>query len=279
MSAGDGQFQHLRRRSDIFAHKHCPAVRHHFHIADGLVRGVAQENGDFRFLRFGDDAAHDRAVQRIINGEVAVLGGVDPAVLHGVVQRFLRQRLCQNHGARTARVAPLSIVVILVVGGRHVPALIQRQMIIFAVHRAVLPGDFQQGDCLVILGAVVVESLEIPVDDVRVVELADGAGDGGQRLVVIFQRRWHVFKIFLIPGLPAGSVEGGDMPQLLVLLPGHLKAEQPHKVLVRHGSRRLFSRRPVGADAHAVRADRACVGVVKGIAVVGDGEKVQIFHL
>ena len=124
-----------------------------------------------------------------------------------------------------------------------------------------------------------VESLEIPVDDVRVVELADGAGDGGQRLVVIFQRRWHVFKIFLIPGLPAGSVEGGDMPQLLVLLPGHLKAEQPHKVLVRHGSRRLFSRRPVGADAHAVRADRACVGVVKGIAVVGDGEKVQIFHL
>ena len=124
-----------------------------------------------------------------------------------------------------------------------------------------------------------VEPLEIPVDGVRMVELADGAGDGGQRLVVIFQRRWHVFKIFLIPGLPAGGIEGGDMPQLFVLRPGHLKAEQPHKVLVRHGCRRLFSCRPSGADARAVLGDFACVGVVKGIAVVGDGEKVQILHL
>ena len=159
------------------------------------------------------------------------------------------------------------------------PALVQRQVVIRAVHRAVLPGDFQQGDCLVILGAVVVEPLEIPVDDVRVVELADGAGDGGQRLIVMFQGGRHILEIRLIPGLPAGSVEGGDMPQLLILRPGHLKAEQPHKVLVRHGRRRLFSRRPAGADARAVLGDFARVGVVKGIAVVGDGEKVQIFHL
>ena len=279
VSAGGGQFQHLRRRFDILAHKHCPAVRHHFHAADGLVRGVAQENGDRRTLGLGDDAAHDRTVQRIINGEVAVLGGVDPAVLHGVVQRFLRQTFRQYHSPRFAGVAPLTFVVILVVGRRDVPALVQRQIIILAIHHAVFPGHFQQGDCRVILGAVVVEPLKIPMNGIRMVELADGTGDGGQRLIVIFQCCGHIFKIRLIPGLPAGGIEGGDMPQLLVLRPCHLKAEKPHKIPVGHGSGRLLPRRPVSADVRAIRVDGAHISVVKGIAVVGDGEKVQTIHL
>ena len=279
MSAGGGQFQHLRRRFDILAHKHCPAVRHHLHAADGLVRGVAQENGDFRFLRFGENAAHDRTVQLIINGEIAVLGGIDPAVFHGSVQGFLRQILRQHHSPRVAGIAPLPVVVILVVGGRDVPALVQRQIIILAVHHAVLPGHLQQGDCRVILGAVVVEPLEIPVNVVRMVELADGTGDGGQRLIVIFQCGGHVFKIRLIPGLPAGGIEGGDMPQLLVLRPGHLKTEKPHKILAGHGSGRLLPSRPVSADVRAIRVDGAHISVVKGIAVVGHGEKVQTIHL
>ena len=279
VSAGGGQFQHLRRRFDILAHKHCPAVRHHLHAADGLVRGVAQENGDFRFLRFGENAAHDRTVQLIINGEIAVLGGIDPAVFHGSVQGFLRQILRQHHSPRVAGIAPLPVVVILVVGGRDVPALVQRQIIILAVHHAVLPGHLQQGDCRVILGAVVVEPLEIPVNVVRMVELADGTGDGGQRLIVIFQCGGHVFKIRLIPGLPAGGIEGGDMPQLLVLRPCHLKAEKPHKILAGHGSGRLLPSRPVSADVRAIRVDGAHISVVKGIAVVGHGEKVQTIHL
>ena len=279
VSAINGQFQHLRRRSDIGAVNHLSAVGHHFHLADGLVRGVAQENGDFRFLGLGEDAAHDRAVQFIINGKVAVLGGVDPAVFHGGVQRFFRQILRQNHGARIACVAPLPVVVILVVGGRDVPALVQRQIVISAVHHAVFPGHFQQGDCRVIFGTVVVEPLEIPVNVVRVVELADGTGDGGQRLVVIFQRGGHIGKIFLISGLPAGGVECGNMSQLLVLRPGHLKAEKSHEILAGHRSCRFLPRSPVGADARAVPVDFACTGVIEGIAVVGDGEKVQIFHL
>ena len=278
-SAGGGQFQHLRRRFDILAHKHCPAVRHHLHIADGLIRGVAQENGDRRTLGLGDDAAHDRTVQLIINGKVTVLRGVDPAVLHGSVQRFLRQTFRQYHSPRFAGVAPLPVVVILVVGGRDVPALVQRQIIILAVHHAVLPGHFQQGDCRVILGAVVVEPLKIPMNGIRMVELADGTGDGGQRLIVIFQCGGHIFKIRLIPGLPAGGIEGGDMPQLLVLRPGHLKAEKPHKIPVGHGSGRLLPSRPVSADVRAIRVDGAHISVVKGIAVVGHGEKVQTIHL
>ena len=274
-----GQFQHLRRRSHILAHKHFPFVRHHLHAADGLVRGVAQENGDRRTLGLGDDAAHDRTVQLIINGKVTVLRGVDPAVLHGSVQRFLRQTFRQYHSPRFAGIAPLTFVVILVVGGRDVPALVQRQIIILAVHHAVFPGHFQQGDYRVILGAVVVEPLKIPMNGIRMVELADGTGDGGQRLIVIFQCCGHIFKIRLIPGLPAGGIEGGDMPQLLIFRPCHLKAEKPHKIPVGHGSGRLLPSRPVSADVRAIRVDGAHISVVKGIAVVGHGEKVQTIHL
>ena len=159
------------------------------------------------------------------------------------------------------------------------PALVQRQIIILAIHHAVLPGHFQQGDCRVILGAVVVEPLKIPMNGIRMVELADGTGDGSQRPVVVFQCGRHIFKIRLIPGLPAGGIEGGDMPQLLVLRPGHLKAEKPHKIPVGHGSGRLLPRRPVSADVRAIRVDGAHISVVKGIAVVGHGEKVQTIHL
>ena len=170
-------------------------------------------------------------------------------------------------------------MVILVVGRRDVPALVQRQIIILAIHHAVLPGHFQQGDYRVILGAVVVEPLKIPMNGIRMVELADGTGDGGQRLIVIFQRGGDVGKRFLISGLPAGGVEGGDMPQLLVLRPGHLKAEKPHKIPVGHGSGHLLPSRPVSADVRAIRVDGAHISVVKGIAVVGHGEKVQTIHL
>ena len=170
-------------------------------------------------------------------------------------------------------------MVILVVGGRDVPALVQRPIIISAVHHAVLPGHLQQGDYRVILGAVVVEPLKIPMNGIRMVELADGTGDGSQRLIVIFQCWWHIFKIRLIPGLPAGGIEGGDMPQLLIFRPCHLKAKKPHKIPVGHGSGRLLPSRPVSADVRAIRVDGAHISVVKGIAVVGHGEKVQAIHL
>ena len=159
------------------------------------------------------------------------------------------------------------------------PALVQRPIIISAVHHAVLPGHLQQGDYRVILGAVVVEPLKIPMNGIRMVELADGTGDGGQHLIVIFQRCGDVGKRFLISGLPAGGIEGGDMPQLLIFRPCHLKAEKPHKIPVGHGSGRLLPSRPVSADVRTIRVDGAHISVVKGIAVVGHGEKVQTIHL
>ena len=69
------------------------------------------------------------------------------------------------------------------------------------------------------------------------------------------------------------------MPQLLIFRPCHLKAEKPHKIPVGHGSGRLLPSRPVSADVRAIRVDGAHISVVKGIAVVGHGEKVQTIHL
>ena len=279
VSAGDGQFQGFRGRFHLLPGNHHAAVGNHRHLADGAVRWVIQGYPNHRIACGGNDGAHDRAVEFIENLQVAVLRGVDPAAAQGVEKGFLRQFFCQRHRPRLAGVAPTAVVVGLIVGGRYVPAPIQGAVIVSAVRDAVLSRHLQQGNHGVGGRAVVAKVLKVTIERARVVELADGIRLGSQRLIIGFQSRGTAGVGRLIPGLPARGAEGVQMPQLLVLRPGHLVAEDANEGSVRHSGSGCLTRRPFFTDGGAVHSNGAVHGVVKGIAVVGDGEEVQVFRL
>ena len=117
------------------------------------------------------------------------------------------------------------------------------------------------------------EMIKIAVSLSRMVELADGTGHLGQCI----QIRFRCGHALLVPGLPSGRSEGIDMAQGKFLLPGHFIAENAHKGFVRYGCRSRFSRSPFCADSRAVLIYRTGLCVVKGIAVVGQRKKVQMF--
>ena len=73
----------------------------------------------------GDDGAHDLIVHGVGDLQVLVLCGVEIAVLHGFIKALLGEIIGDDNGAGVVGVAPFALVVILVVGGSHMPALIQ----------------------------------------------------------------------------------------------------------------------------------------------------------
>src|SRR5699024_888767 len=73
----------------------------------------------------GDNGAQQLAVEGVVDLQVLVLGGVDPPVADGLVDALLGEVIGQDNVAGVVGVAPLALVVVLIVGGSHVPALVQ----------------------------------------------------------------------------------------------------------------------------------------------------------
>ena len=107
------------------------------------------------------------------------------------------------------------------------------------------------------------------------VELAHRIGYGRQCIQVSLQGPHPL----LVPGLPARGSKGVDMSDGQILLPGHFVAEDSHEGFIRHGLCSRLTGGPFPADGSAVHSCSTLVSIVKGIAVIGHREKVQIVHL
>ena len=87
--------------------------------------GNAGGDVDFRDLSVAgvNDRAHDLVVQVVENAQVLILGRVDAALGHCPIQTGFGEVVRQDNVAAGVGIAPLALVVILIVGGRDVPAL------------------------------------------------------------------------------------------------------------------------------------------------------------
>ena len=101
-----------------------PIFCDNLHFAYGL-RGVAEVgvnvNGGLR----RQNGTHGRSVKGIVDSKISVLGGINPPLPHGFIEAFLCQSVRQKHGSACVCVAPCAVMVVLAVGGAHVPSGIQ----------------------------------------------------------------------------------------------------------------------------------------------------------
>ena len=263
-----------RRRIQLAGRENTAACADDLHGADRAVGGILQHRPNLQSLRRAQNGTHDLAVQPIIDIQIRILCRVDPAGPHRLIQRFLCQRFRQHRRAAAARGAPVGAVVVLPHRGRHMPARVQRQEIIGIEGRAVLSLHLKQLHDPVTGGVVILKAVEFSVHQAGMIELAHRPRNLRQGGAVTRQCAHPG-----LPGrLPAGGVEGVDMPQHFVLAPAHLIAEDPHEVLPGYRRGSLFPRCPFGADGGAVPGDAAVCRVVKGVAVIRHGKKVQPFH-
>src|SRR5699024_7525640 len=102
-------------------------VDHHFHLGDGVgAIGVVCADVDGDILgNIGNNGTQHLAIEGVVDLQVLVLCGVDAIVPDGLIDAFFREVVGQDHITGVVGVAPLALMVVLVVGGGHVPALVQ----------------------------------------------------------------------------------------------------------------------------------------------------------
>ena len=271
-------------------------------LPDGVISiGVRQGDRNLH-LAVGeviDDAAHRHVVQRVDDGQVLVLGGVHPALGHGFVEAFLGEIVSQDHRAAGIGVAPLPLVVILVVGGGHMPATAERHIIVLIAREVAVGADralavayFQQGHHFVPLGGPAGEAVEGAEGSAGMVELGVRNTLGLvlrlHQQVVIIQHAGVVGLVVqfgIVSGDDAGRVESIDVAGAAG--PGHLKAAQGDLVSGMRGVK--------GSDGALVVRPRFCAvirhlaGIVEGfgrigcrrlikvVGVVGKGHEIHLF--
>ena len=149
-----------------------------------------------------EPGAHDRPVQGEINPQIAVLTGIDPASPHGGIQAFLRQRFCQDHGSSGVRCSEIAFVIIVVVGGRQMPARIQSPDVGIVGGLVFLPraaAHLDQANHRIQLRHIAGKGLEIPIEGTGVVELADGGRHFPECLKISLHAVFVIPIIFQIP--------------------------------------------------------------------------------
>ena len=258
-SIGKGKRQRPVHR--IAGGQHRPAGADDLHQRLRPVRGVVQNDTGFQSLRDAHNGTHEIAVQTVVDVQVRVLGGVDPAFAHGFIEGFLRQLLCQHRCPAQTIGAPIAVVIVLPHSRGHMPAVVQSLNVVGIEGLAALALHLKQLDAGVTAWVVVPEPAEVAEVNAGVVELAylprqlcQGGTVPGQRV--------HAG---LIGRQPAVRAKGVDVPHHFVFPPGHLIAEDADKMIVCHSGGSLFARCPFGA--------------VQRTAVVCYGEEVQPLHL
>ena len=170
------------------------------HLRDGI--GVIRiHDGDIEFQLLRDtlnDGAHGQVIDRVEQLEILVLGGVDAVVADGVVDALLGKALRQHDITGVVGIAPLALVVVLIVGRRKVPALVQSQRVLLVAGIVAACTDLtfavanlDQMDTLVRRGAPIAEVHKVAEGVPGVVKLGDGVDAlvAGEQLIIGLQAR------------------------------------------------------------------------------------------
>ena len=265
-------------------------------LGDGIgAVGIVEGDLEVQLLRNVDDGAHHVAVDRVVQLEVLVLGGVHTARSERFVDAVFGKVVGQDDVAGVVGVAPLALVVILVVGRGDVPALVERHDVLLVAgiiaacaDLAFAVADFDHVHTGVNDSIPVTEVNEVAERRARMVELADGidAFCLRQKLVVGLQASilGLVVERRVVAGDDAGGVEGVDMAGAAG--PRHFKArngdhaacifriERSDRVLIGlPGLLAVFR-----CFGHVV--ERAlgvgCAGLVKVVGMVSECDEVDV---
>ena len=172
-------------------------------------------------------------VEGVGDFQVLILGGVHAHIADSLIDACLGEIIGEDNVTGIVGIAPLALVVILVVGGRHMPALIQRHGVILiagivaaGANGAFTIANFHQEYTGVDHGIPVGKVGECTEGGTGMVELAErfSAFRLAQQGVVSLQTCiiCLVVQRGIVPGDNAGSVEGIDVAGAAG--PGHLKA-------------------------------------------------------
>ena len=194
-----------------------------FDLGDGIgAVGIVEGDLEVQLLRNVDDGAHHAAVDRVVQIEVLVLGGVHTARSERCIDAVFGKVVGQDDVAGVVGVAPAALVVILVVGRGDVPALVERHDVLLVAgiiaacaDLAFAVADFDHVHTGVNNSIPVTEVNEVAERRARMVELADGVGALflRQELVVGLQASilGLVVERRVVAGDDAGGIEGVDM--------------------------------------------------------------------
>ena len=256
-------------------------------LGDGIgAVGIVEGDLEVQLLRNVDDGAHHVAVDRVVQFEVLVLGGVHTACSERCVDAGFGEVVGQDDVAGVVGVAPAALVVILVVGRGDVPALVERHDVLLVAgiiaacaDLAFAVADFDHVHTGVNDRIPITEVNEVAERRARMVELADGidALCLRQKLVVGLQARvlGLVVERRVVAGNDAGGIEGVDMAGTAG--PRHFKARNgDHFARVGRveGCDSVLVGRPAVAgigiiDKRHVIQSRFDVGVILAVKVVG----------
>ena len=256
-------------------------------LGDGIgAVGIVEGDLEVQLLGNVDDGAHHVAVDRVVQIEVLVLGGVHTARSERFVDAGFGEVVGQDDVTGVVGVAPLALVVILVVGRGDVPALVERHDVLLVAgiiaacaDLAFAVADFDHVHTGVNDSIPVTEVNEVAERRARMVELADGidALCLRQELVVGLQASilGLVVERRVVAGDDAGGVEGVDMAGTAG--PRHFKARNgDHFARVGRveGCDSVLVGRPAVAgigilDKRRVIQSRFDVGVILAVEVVG----------
>ena len=256
-------------------------------LGDGIgAVGIVEGDLEVQLLGNVDDGAHHVAVDRVVQIEVLVLGGVHTARSERCIDAVFGKVVGQDDVAGVVGVAPAALVVILVVGRGDVPALVERHDVLLVAgiiaacaDLAFAVADFDHVHTGVNDSIPVTEVNEVAERRARMVELADGVGALclRQELVVGLQASilGLVVERRVVAGDDAGGVEGVDMAGTAG--PRHFKARNgDHFARVGRveGCDSVLVGRPAVAgigiiDKRRVIQSRFDVGVILAVEVVG----------
>ena len=275
---------------------HLTGVDDDFHLADGVgLIGIVDGDIDVQLLgHLGDAGAQQQTVDGVADLQVLILGGVHTHVTDGLIDAFLAEVVGQDHVTGVVGVAPLTLVVVLVVGGSHVPALIQSHGVVLiagivaaCAHLALAVTDLHHLDAGIHHSIPVGEIREGTEGRAGVVELAQGVHTLGlaQQSVVGLHAgvAGLVVQRSVVAGDDTGGVEGVDVAGAAG--PGHFKAaDGDHVALagVEVGDGALILAPQLlavgGGLAHVVQSGLGVGGAggVKVVGVVGEGHEVHV---
>ena len=261
------------------------AVDDHIHLDISGIGGVGNQRlqtDGFAHILFRQDGTHFVTIQRVIDAEIIILRRIDTAVANCVINVVSGQAVRHDNGTGRVGVAPVALMVILIVGGRNMPAKIQRSGVFLiggevagGADHAFAVADFNDGNQFIDHFIVISIILEVAEGRAGMVELAQGVGIALERGIVVAQCRGIGSEFCLRSALEAVRVIGVHMSQSVG--PGHFIAVQSNKVFRCILVCQLMTADPLGR--HGAVLNRSRQVIVKGVGMVGNRKEVQIVYL
>ena len=269
------------------------AVHNELHLAEAVI-GIIEVDRDFQLLRgvlLAEDRAHGLIVDRVEDLQVLVFGGIHAQRADRVVDALLGEVVGQDDVAGVVGVAPAALVVVLVVGGRHMPAFVQRHGVLLiagvvaaGTDLALAVADLDQEHVRVRRFVPISEIGEVAEGRARVVELVQAVAlvDG-----LVVELHAGVAALVVQLGVVAGhqtvAVEGVDVAGTAG--PGHLKAREGEEIRMaliegRSLALVLLPERTAALGHEALVVERVGgvrgAGGIKVVGVVGEGHELDV---